>query len=145
VQLLVAVMRQLGLTGFSRPQFLSRGGYAWMMLGVVVLASGAGLGFWYQKHPRPPRPGRLEITTCPYDARVMLDDRTIQDRTIIATSGSHTLTVTHPGYRPHRQHVWLSNERQQMHVALVPTDTSELGTWERVRSEGGARYGWPGR
>jgi hypothetical protein len=117
--LLIAVMRQLGLTGFTRTSFLSRAGYAWMMFGVVALAAGMFLAAWFGRRP----PGRLELTTDPCDAVVFFDDHTRvgeRPRLVWGEPGPHTLSVGREGYELSQRTVWLTEGPQQLHVVLEP-------------------------
>jgi PEGA domain len=152
VRVLIDVMRQLGLAGYARRQFLSRAGEKWMMLGVALLVAGMGVAFWYGKHTfiaEPPARARLEVSTSPPDASVAFDDRAFEDRprfSIIGKAGQHVVTVTRPGYVPRKETVWLTTERPlQMHVALelsdatgfeITSDPPGMGVWldaEQIR------------
>ena len=95
------------------------------MLGVVALAAGMVLAFWFGRQQW----GRLELTIDPCDAHVSFDDHTTvreRPRLVWGRPGWHTLTVGREGYELSRRIVWLTDEYPRtLHVVLKPNRTTD--------------------
>ena len=117
----VQVMQRLGMTTRPRPGALSRGGIGWLATGAVVLGLATGLLVWRNAAAW----ARLDLATEPADARVFIDGYAVHDpsRTSITRKrGTHTLSVTMPGYTPSDQNIVLDADRTlRLRVKLKPS------------------------
>jgi len=95
--------------------------------GVAVLAAvavivGGGMVYWYTTNVKP---GKIELTTTPGDATVLLDNNKIGDHspvTIEKAPGLYTLTVMRDGYGRNDQSIELkAGEALARTVALEPS------------------------
>src|SRR5262245_4904865 len=117
---LVQVMQRLGMTTPARPGALSRGGIGWIAMGTVLL--GLTMGMWVWRNTQAH--ARLDLTTNPADAVVLMDGHAVHEpRTaIIGSPGSHTLTVSRPGYtETERKIVLATDEPLHVRVQLQPS------------------------
>jgi hypothetical protein len=98
-----------------------RGFYAGLMfLGLVVIS---GTGYWY--YSTVSRPGRIELSTVPADATVLIDNVKIGDRSPVSVDrppGPYTLSVTRDGYVRNDQNVELkAGQPLALAVTLEPS------------------------
>ena len=104
--------------GRQRPK---RGG-VYAALAVVLLATGGG-GYWY--HTTTNRPGRIELSTVPADAIVLIDNAKVGDHSPVSVErppGPYTLSVTRDGYVRSDQNVELkAGEPLPLSVTLEPS------------------------
>jgi eukaryotic-like serine/threonine-protein kinase len=104
--------------GRQRPR---RGGI-YVAIAVVVVAAGAG-GFWY--HTTTNRPGRIELSTVPADATVLVDNAKVGDHSPVSLErppGPYTLSVTRDGYVRSDQNIELkAGEPLPLSVTLEPS------------------------
>jgi len=104
--------------GNQRPK---RGG-VYAALVVVLVAAGAG-GYWY--HLTTNRPGRIELSTVPADATVLIDNAKVGDHSPVSLErppGPYTLSVTRDGYVRSDQNVELkAGEPLPLSVTLEPS------------------------
>ena len=117
---LVQVMQRMGMTTPARPGALSRGGIGWIATGAVLLGLTTGMLVWRNTQAH----ARLDLTTVPADALVLLDGDAVHDpRTaIIRRPGSHMLTVSKPGYiQSERKIVLAMLEPLHLRVQLEPS------------------------
>ncbi|HZL21075.1 MAG TPA: PEGA domain-containing protein, partial [Polyangia bacterium] len=102
----------------SRPK---RGGL-YAALAVLVVAGAAG-GFWYRSTTN--RPGRIELSTVPADAVVLIDNAKVGDHSPISLErppGPYTLSVTRDGYVRSDQNIELkAGEPLPLSVTLEPS------------------------
>jgi hypothetical protein len=128
---LVQVMQRLGMTTQARPGALSRGGIGWIAMGAVLLGLTTGMLVWRNTQAH----AQLDLTTVPADALVLLDGDPVHDpRTaIVRRPGSHTLTVSKPGYIQSERKIVLGMlEPLHVRVQLEPSpDTGFELTNER--------------
>jgi len=120
VTTLVQVMQRLGMTTPARAGALSRGGIGWIAMGAVLLGLTTGMLVWRNTQAH----ARLDLTTVPADALVLMDGYAVYDpRTaIVRRPGSHTLTVSRPGYiRSERTIVLGILEPLHLRVQLEPS------------------------
>ena len=104
--------------GNQRPK---RGGvYAAL---VLLLAAAGGGGYWY--HLTTNRPGRIELSTVPADATVLIDNAKVGDHSPVSVErppGPYTLSVTRDGYVRSDQNVELrAGEPLPLSVTLEPS------------------------
>jgi serine/threonine protein kinase len=104
--------------GNQRPK---RGGvYAAL---VLLLAAAGGGGYYY--HLTTNRPGRIELSTVPADATVLIDNAKVGDHSPVSVErppGPYTLSVTRDGYVRSDQNVELrAGEPLPLSVTLEPS------------------------
>ena len=120
VTTLVQVMQRLGMTTPARAGALSRGGIGWIAMGAVLLGLITGMLVWRNTQAH----ARLDLTTVPADALVLMDGHAVYDprTSIVRRPGSHTLTVSRPGYiRSERTIVLGMLEPLHLRVQLEPS------------------------
>ena len=104
----------------SRPQ--GGGGIVKFAVAVMVLAGAAG-GYWYWSTTN--KPGRIEVSTVPVDAVVLVDNTKVGDRSPVSLErppGRYTLSVTRDGYVRNDQSVEVrAGQPLPLTVALEPS------------------------
>src|SRR5204863_1198014 len=75
VTTLVQVMQRLGMTTPARPGAFGRGGIGWIAIGAVLLGMTTGMLVWRNAHAH----ARLDLTTDPADALVLMDGYAVHD------------------------------------------------------------------
>ena len=77
----------------------SKGGSGFLKVALVLLlAAGGSAAYWYMNTTKP---GRIEITTVPADATVLVDNTKVGDHSPVSlerTAGPYTVSVTREGY-----------------------------------------------
>jgi hypothetical protein len=89
----------------SRSRSKGGSGIVKVALALMVLA-GAGGGYWYWSTTN--KPGRIEVTTVPADAIVLVDNTKVGDHSPVSLDrppGPYTLSVTRDGYVRNDQNV----------------------------------------
>jgi serine/threonine protein kinase len=89
----------------------------------VLVVAGAGGAFWY--HSTTNRPGRIELSTVPADAVVLIDNAKVGDHSPVSLErppGPYTLSVTRDGYVRSDQNIELkAGEPLPLSVTLEPS------------------------
>jgi hypothetical protein len=89
----------------------------------VLLVAGAAGGFWYRSTIN--RPGRIELSTVPADAVVLIDNAKVGDHSPVSLErppGPYTLSVTRDGYVRSDQNIELkAGEPLPLSVTLEPS------------------------
>jgi serine/threonine protein kinase len=84
----------------------SKGGGGFLKVAIVLLLAAAGSGaYWYTTTTKP---GRIEITTVPTDATVLVDNTKVGDHSPVSldrSPGPYTVSVTRDGYVRNDQNV----------------------------------------
>jgi serine/threonine protein kinase len=98
-----------------------RGG-TYAAMGVVLLAAGGAFA-WY--HTSTSRPGRIELSTVPADATILIDNTKVGGRSPVSVErppGPYTLSVTRDGYVRSDQNIELrAGEPLPLTVTLEPS------------------------
>ena len=96
-----------------------RGVYGLM---AVAVAATAGVVYWYNSAVKP---GRIELTTTPGDATVLVDNVKVGDKSPVSIErppGPYTLSVTRDGYARNDQNIELkAGQPLSLTVALEPS------------------------
>jgi hypothetical protein len=97
------------------------GGFLKMALVLLVVAGGAG-GYWYYSTNKP---GRIEITTVPADAVVLVNNTKVGDHSPVSIerpAGPYAVAVTHDGYVRNDQNVQVqAGQPLPLAVTLEPS------------------------
>jgi serine/threonine protein kinase len=84
----------------------SKGGGGFLKVAIVLLLAAGGSGaYWYMTTTKP---GRMEITTVPADATVLVDNTKVGDHSPVSlerSPGPYTVSVTRDGYVRNDQNV----------------------------------------
>ena len=84
----------------------SKGGSGFLKVAIVLLLAAGGSGaYWYMTTTKP---GRIEITTVPADATVLVDNTKVGDHSPVSldrSPGPYTVSVTRDGYVRNDQNV----------------------------------------
>jgi eukaryotic-like serine/threonine-protein kinase len=98
-----------GTGNFSSPELSrgqSKGGSGFLKVAIVLLLAAAGSGaYWYMSTTKA---GRIEITTVPADATVLVDNTKVGDHSPVSLDrppGPYTVSVTRDGYVRNDQNV----------------------------------------
>ena len=112
-----------GTGSFDEPQAPAaparRGIYGLLAVAVVAIA---GTVYWYNSNVKP---GRIELTTTPGDATVLIDNVKVGDHSPVSLEkppGPYTLSVTRDGYARNDQNIELkAGQPLSLTVALEPS------------------------
>ncbi len=84
----------------------SKGGSSFLKVAILLLLAAGGSGaYWYMTTTKP---GRIQVTTVPADATVLVDNTKVGDHSPVLlerSPGPHTLSVTRDGYVRNDQNV----------------------------------------
>ena len=125
----------------SRGRSKSGGGFLKVAIVLLLAAGGSGV-YWYMNTTKP---GRIEITTVPADATVLVDNTKVGDHSPVAlerSPGPYTVSVTREGYVRNYQNVEVhAGQPLPLTVTLGPSpDTGFELTSEPARRVGLARW-----
>jgi len=101
----------------------SKGGSGFLKVAIVLLLAAGGSGaYWYMTTTKP---GRIEITTTPVDATVLVDNTKVGDHSPVSLErapGPYTVSVTRDGYVRNDQNVEVhAGQPLQLAVTLEPS------------------------